>query len=173
MESKTDWRKHRKSTHLASADLEAMETEGKPLIFTIKEVKFENNVDVSGTKMDGIFCYFVEAVKPLKLNSTNNKILSGFAKKDGLIGKECHVIENWKGMVIELFVDRNVKFMGAITDGVRIKPIQPILTKVKPTFTSANFESAKSKNVTADEIREHYLLTTEIQKLYELYCTKK
>ena len=77
------------------------------------------------------------------LNSTNNKILAGFAKKDGLVGKECHVIENWKGMRIELYVDRNVKMMGAITDGVRIKPLQPVLNKVLPDFTEANFEAAK------------------------------
>ena len=57
-----------------------METDGLPLFFTIKEVKYEIGVDVSGTKQDGIFCYFMEAVKPLKLNSTNNKILAGFAK---------------------------------------------------------------------------------------------
>ena len=41
MEQKTDWRKFRKSTHLASADLDALETDGKKLIFTIKEVKYE------------------------------------------------------------------------------------------------------------------------------------
>ena len=69
METQTDWRKFRKSTHLASADLDALETDGKKLIFTIKEVKYETGVDVSGTKMDGIFCYFIEAIKPLKLNS--------------------------------------------------------------------------------------------------------
>jgi len=79
---KTDWRKYRKSTHLASADLDAMETDNVPLIFTIKEVKYETGVDVSGTKMDGIFCHFIEPIKPLKLNSTNNKILAGFAKRN-------------------------------------------------------------------------------------------
>lgn len=166
---KTDWRKYRKSTHLASADLDAMETDGIPLIFTIKEVKYETGVDVSGTKMDGIFCYFIEAVKPLKLNSTNNKILAGFAKKNGLIGKEQHVIENWKGMTIELYVDRNVKMMGAITDGVRIKPLQPVLNKVLPNFTEANFESAKKANATIEQIKSKYTLTSEIEKLWNTY----
>jgi len=165
MEIQTDWRKYRKSTHLASADLDAMETDNIPLIFTIKEVKFETNVDVSGTKMDGIFCYFIEPVKPLKLNSTNNKILAGFAKKNGLLGKECHIIENWKGMKIEMFVDRNVKMMGAITDGVRIKPLQPII-KVKPDFTTANFESAKKAKATKEQIEKSYNLTTEIWNQY-------
>ena len=162
---KTDWRKYRKSTHLASADLDAMETDNVPLIFTIKEVKYETGVDVSGTKMDGIFCHFIEPIKPLKLNSTNNKILAGFAKKNGLLGKECHVIENWGGMKIELFVDRNVKMMGAITDGVRIKPLQPV-EKVKPNFTEANFEAAKKANATKEQIESKYNLTTDIWNLY-------
>jgi len=162
---KTDWRKYRKSTHLASADLDAMETDNIPLIFTIKEVKYETGVDVSGTKMDGIFCHFIEAIKPLKLNSTNNKILAGFAKKNGLAGKECHIIENWKGMKIELFVDRNVKMMGAITDGVRIKPLQPV-EKVKPNFTEANFEAAKKANATIDQIKSKYNVTPEIESLW-------
>ena len=162
---KTDWRKYRKSTHLASADLDAMETDNIPLIFTIKEVKYETGVDVSGTKMDGIFCHFIEAIKPLKLNSTNNKILAGFAKKNGLIGKECHIIENWKGMKIELFVDCNVKMMGAITDGVRIKPLQPV-EKVKPDFTEANFEAAKKANATLEQIKSKYNVTPEIEALW-------
>lgn len=165
MESKTDWRKYRKSTHLASADLDAMETDNIPLIFNIKEVKYETGVDVSGTKMDGVFCHFVEPIKPLKLNSTNNKILAGFAKKNGLIGKECHIIENWKGMRIELFVDRNVKMMGAITDGVRIKPLQPI-EKVKPNFTEAMFEKAREQKATIESIKKNYTVTKEIEDLW-------
>ena len=170
-EKQTDWRKYRKSTHLASADLDAMETDGMPLIFTISEVKFETGVDVSGTKMDGIFCYFTQDIKPLKLNSTNNKILAGFAKKGGLIGKDCHVIENWKGMTIELYVDRNVKMMGAITDGVRIKPILPTIKKIVPEFTEANFETAKNANATIELIKKHYSITPEIQQKYEQYIT--
>lgn len=162
---KTDWRKYRKSTHLASADLDAMETDNLPLIFNIKEVKYETGVDVSGTKMDGIFCYFIEAVKPLKLNSTNNKILAGFAKKNGLVGKECHVIENWKGMQIELFVDRNVKMMGAITDGVRIKPLQPV-TKIKPDFLESNFEKARLAKATIEQIKSMYNVSKEVEELW-------
>lgn len=168
METKTDWRKYRKSTHLASADLDAMETDNIPLIFTIKEVKYETGVDVSGTKMDGIFCHFIEPIKPLKLNSTNNKILAGFAKKNGLIGKECNIIENWKGMKIELFVDRNVKFMGSLTDGIRIKPLQPV-EKVKPNFTEANFEAAKKANATIEQIKSKYNISEEIGVKYMEY----
>lgn len=164
----TDWRQFRKSTHLASADLDAMETSGKTLIFTIKEVKYETGVDVSGTKMDGVFCHFIEDIKPLKLNSTNNKILAGFAKKDGLIGRECHIIENWKGMRIELYVDRNVKMMGGLVDGVRIKPIQP-KAKEKKEFTEANFEAAFKAKATIEQIEKSYIITEEIKTKYLNY----
>ena len=164
----TDWRQFRKSTHLASADLDAMETSGKALIFTIKEVKYETGVDVSGTKMDGVFCHFIEDIKPLKLNSTNNKILAGFAKKDGLVGKECHIIENWKGMRIELYVDRNVKMMGGLVDGIRIKPIQPI-NKIKPIFSEINFEKAKNAKATIEQIKKSYIVTEEMGVKYIEY----
>lgn len=165
----TDWRKYRKSTHLASADLDAMETDGIPLLFTISEVKFETGVDVSGTKMDGIFCYFTQPVKPLKLNSTNNKILAGFAKKGGLIGKDCHIIENWKGLTIELYVDRNVKMMGAITDGIRIKPLQPVITKALPIFQEVNFQPAHTQKATLELIKKHYSITPEMEAKYTDY----
>ena len=87
-QNKTDWRKFRKSTHLASADLDVLESEGKKLIFTIQEIKFEKNVNVSGQKMDGFFCYFKEDIKPLKIINTNLKTLSVFAKNNGINVKD-------------------------------------------------------------------------------------
>lgn len=161
----TDWRKYRKSTHLASADLDAMESDGIPLLFTIKEVKYETAVNVSGTKMDGIFCYFVEPIKSLKLNSTNCNILAGFT---GIPGKEKHEIENWANLKIELYVDRNVKMKGVIVDGVRINPIKPV-EKKKPTFTEVNFETAKKAGATIEKIKSHYLITPEIEQLWTNY----
>lgn len=169
--SKTDWRQFRKSTHLASADLDAMSLQNIPLIFTIKEVKYETNTNVSGTKMDGVFCYFLENIRPLKLNSTNSKILAGFAKKNGVITNECNVIENWKGLIIELYVDRNVKMMGTVTDGVRIKPLQPKSITQKPLFTTEMFESAKQASATIESISNNYQVTNEIAKQYEQYRT--
>lgn len=164
---KTDWRKFRKSTHLASADLDALEAEGKKLIFTIKEVKYETGVDVSGTKMDGIFCYFKENVKPLKLNSTNMKVLASFAKNNGYEAKEANIIENWTNLIIELFVDRNVKMMGKLTEGIRIKPIQP--KTQKPQFTELMFEKALKANYTIEMIKSRYTVTKEIENKYIEY----
>lgn len=143
MENRTDWRKYRKSTHLASADLDIMTSEGKKLIFNIKEVKHEKKVNVSGTKMDGFFCYFKEKIKPLKLNTSNLLVLSSFVKEKGINLNDIYVVEEYKDLVIELFVDRNVKFMGDIVDGVRILPKQPIINKPELTPNHPRWEEAK------------------------------
>jgi hypothetical protein len=175
MEKKqTDWRKYRKSSHLASADLDAMETDGLPLIFTIKEISYQTGVDVSGTKKDGVFCQFVEGVKPLLLNSTNLKTLSSLVKGKGITGKDAYIIENYIGLTIQLFVDRNVKMMGQVVDGIRISPKLPeIKPKEKPLFTEEKFENAKSKGATIEQIKQHYTVTEEIETKYNNYGAEK
>jgi hypothetical protein len=166
---KTDWRKYRKSTHLCSADLDIMELEGKPLIFTIKDVKYEKEVDVSGTKMNEIFCYFKEPIKALVLNSTNCAMLAEFCKQDGLVATERNLIENWIGLKIELYVDRSVKMMGKIVDGVRIRSLRP-KEKEKPIFTELNFKKAQDANATRLQIESAYSITDEI---WGKYCNLK
>ena len=162
---RTDWRKFRKSTHLASADLDIMKSEGKSLIFNIREVKYETKVNVSGTKMDGFFCYFKEPIKSLKLNTSNLLILSNFIKNKGIDINDIYVVEKYKDLRIELFVDRNVKFMGDIVDGVRINPIQP-KEKVKAIFTDANFEKANNAGATIEQIKKAYTITKEVEAKY-------
>tara|TARA_R110000737_G_scaffold259409_1_gene267963 strand:- start:697 stop:1218 length:522 start_codon:yes stop_codon:yes gene_type:complete len=170
--TRTDWRKFRKSTHLASADLDILKSEGKSLVFNIKEVKYQTKVNVSGTKMDGFFCYFKEPIKSLKLNTSNLLVLSNFVKNKGIEMNDIYVVENYKDLIIELFVDRNVKFMGDIVDGVRINPVQP-KEKVKPLFTEANFEKAKGVNATIEQIKKAYVITKEIETKYLEYGTEK
>ena len=172
METRTDWRKFRKSTHLASADLDIMKSEGNSLIFNIKEVKHETKVNVSGTKMDGFFCYFKEPIKALKLNTSNLLILSTFIRNKGIKMNDIYVVENYKDLTIELFVDRNVKFMGDIVDGVRINPIQPI-AKIKPIFTDANFEKASNAKATIEQIKKAYTIDLVTETKYKEYVTKK
>lgn len=128
IERNIDCRKHRKSTHLASADLDALTLEKKPLKFTITDVRYETGVDVSGNKTDGYFVKFKEHKKEMVLNSVNRKVLADFALTLGFQNEERYNIGNWVGMEVELYVDRNVKMMGKIVDGIRIKtePPKPI-----------------------------------------------
>lgn len=167
-QTRTDWRKFRKSTHLASPDIELMQSEGKSLIFQIKEVRREVQ-KVNGTNTDGEYCYLIGVEKAWKLNSKNKKQIAVFAAKNGVPAEDKHVIELWAGLVIELYVDHNVKFGLDIVDGIRIKPLQPVITKTLPIFQEANFEPAHNAKATIDTIKKHYSVTPEMEQKYIQY----
>lgn len=172
MENKHHYRNVFKSDHLGSADLEDLTEQGTKLIFTIKEVKQEKQAKVAGKKIDANIAYFVENIKPLVLNATNSKTVKSFAKtKEHPNGSP--FVEDWKNIIIELYVDENVQMKGEKTQGVRIRPVQPAIKKEKPTFTEANFEKAKSANATIETIKERYLVSTEIEQKYSEYVGAK
>lgn len=155
-----------KSDHLGSADLEDYIEQGRKLIFVIKEVRQEIGVKVAGKKGDFNIAYFTDpGVKPLVLNVTNSKQIQTFAGGSPWV-------EHWKNIPVELYVDENVKAVtGGKTQGVRIKPIQPIIgEKPKPPFLEVNFEKAKAANATIDVIRERYELSMEMEQKYLAYA---
>lgn len=163
MNNKTHYRKVMKSDHLGIADLEDLIEEGKPLVFTIKEVKQEINVSVAGKKGNFNIAYFVEKIKPLVLNSTNCKQVKAFCNNSPFV-------EDWKNVLVELYIDDNVKMKGETVGGVRIKPIQPTLQqKPKPQFTEANFEKAKEAKATIELIEKRYTITDEVKTKYLAY----
>lgn len=172
MENKHHYRNVFKSDHLGSADLEDFIEKGTKLIFTIKEVRQEKGAKVAGKKIDANIAYFVENIKPLVLNATNSKIVKSFT-----ISKEhpngSPFVEDWKNLTIELYIDENVQMKGEKTQGVRIRPIQPVAKKEKPFFTEANFENAKKANASVELIKERYQLTAEIESKYLNYVGAK
>lgn len=156
-----------KSDHLGAVDLEEFIEAGKPLIFTIKEVKQQLGAKVAGKKGDFNIAYFAENIKPWVLNSGNAKIIRSFAGEGST-----NSVSTWKNIVVELYVDHNVKFGSDIVSGVRVKPIQPsIKPKEKPFFTEANFEKAKEAGATIDKIKAVYQITPEVEKAYLEYGT--
>jgi hypothetical protein len=158
MEAKHHYRAVAKSDHLGIADLEDFLEQGKNLCFTIRQVKQEYGVSVAGKKGDFNIAYFVENIKPLVLNSTNAKQIKTFCGGSPFV-------EDWKLVPIELYLDVNVKMKGEVVGGIRIKPIQP-KTKVKLSFTEANFDKAKQANATKEQIEKSYTITDEIYKKY-------
>ena len=135
-DKKTHYRKVFKSDHLGVADLEDFLEEGRRLVFTIKQVKQEFNTSVAGRKGDFNIAYFVENIKPMVLNATNSSRVSSFAKNSPWV-------EDWSNILVELYIDRNVKLMKDIVGGVRIKTRQPTLTpKAKPPIAKERFEKA-------------------------------
>lgn len=164
METKKDhYRNVFKSDHLGSADLEEFIEAGKKLIFRVKEVRQEKNAKVAGKKIDANIAYFYEPIKPMVLNATNSKQLRTFAGSP--------FVQDWKDLLIELYVDSNVQMKGETTQGVRIKPIQPVsVAPAKPMFTNANFEKAKAANATREQIEQRYQITAEIWQQYMDYA---
>lgn len=113
--------KARKSNFLAGLDLEIFETEGNSKILTIKDVKYEKNIDVNGRKKpEAIVIYFVEEyAKPLIANTTNRKIIKS---QTGVIDAT-----KWIGFSIEFFLDNKVEMKISKTEtikgGIRIKKV--------------------------------------------------
>jgi hypothetical protein len=169
-QKRTDWRKFRKSTHLASADLEIMQTEGRSMIFRIKEVKREFQI-VNGVNTEGEYCALEGVQKAWKLNTKNKKQIAVFAVKNGIPPEDKNVIEYWSGLYVELYIDHNVKFGSDIVDGIRIKPLQPTIEKPLRVFSEVNFEAAKQANASLEAIKKYYSLTPEVEKKYIQYVS--
>jgi hypothetical protein len=164
MENKHHYRNVFKSDHLGSADLEDLIEKGSNLIFTIKQTKQELGVKVAGKKVDANIAYFLEPIKPMVINATNGKIIRQFTGSP--------MVEDWNNVLVELYIDENVRSVnGGITQGVRIRPIQPKLTK--PEFTKEMFERAKNANASIEKIKGTYNVSSEIEKQYNDYVTAK
>lgn len=165
-----DYRTKRKSTHLASPDVEIEIAEKGRCIVTIMECGWETGVNVSGQKKDGYFAKLNGNHKEWLINSTNCKVLSGFAKNKGVDKYDIHKGKSWVGLTIELEVKqvRNPNGSGTV-DGISVKAIQPALNKPKPNFLESNFSDAKKANATIEQIKSKYSLTTEIEEKWNTY----
>ena len=161
---KSHFRKVYKSDHLGVADLEDLLEEGKKLIFTIKQVKQEIQT-VAGKKGEFNIAYFNEPIKPWVLNATNAKQIKIFAGGSSFV-------EDWKNIIIEIYIDENVKMKGEVVGGVRIKPLQPTIAKTKLPFTEDRFEKAKAAGATIDQIKKAYLITPEMETKYLYYVAE-
>jgi hypothetical protein len=125
---KTHYRKVFKSDHLGQADLEDFKEEGSNLVFTVAYVNQEMGAKVAGKTINANIAYFVERIKPLVLNATNSAVM----KK--LTGSA--FIEDWQSVVIQLYIEPNVKMKGEVVGGVRISHLTPKLAK--PQITKDN-----------------------------------
>ena len=161
--TKTPYRKVFKSDHLGVVDLEEYIESKKELIFTLIEVKQEYNVRVAGRLGDFNIAYFKDSPegKPLVLNAGNSKIM----KK--LCGGSPFV-EDWKNILVELYIDNNVKFKGEITAGVRIRPTSPVREKSEIIPGHPRWEDAKKAFVrdgNFDKVLERAVISEENMKL--------
>ena len=170
IETNIDSMKYRKHTHLAGVDVAIIVEEKKECLLTIKRAYYKKGANVSGNKTDAYFIEFVEDVLPMVVNSTNRATIASIVKiKTKCTASESRNIGNWKGLKIELTFDPNVKMMGKVTGGVRIKPVSPN-SKLSPK----NALNVLNKSKTITELSEKWAgLTKEERSLAEVTALKE
>ena len=169
-ETNIDCMKYRKSTHLAGVDVETIIAEKGQCVLTIKEAFYEKNVDVSGNKTDGYFLTFHEDFKPMVVNSVNRKTIASIVKTlKNISSTESRNIGNWAGILIELDFDPNVKMMGQIVGGIRVKAISPI-----PNISDENGKKILNESKSIDELKNNWSkLTKQEQSLPSIVALKE
>jgi hypothetical protein len=122
MEKLTHWRSCDKTDFLGAADLEDILSPGKTdVILTIAKVEIKN-AKVRGQIGSHRIATFKEKVKPMIINVGNGRIIKKFANNDSHL-------EKWKDIAISVYIDSSVLLKGEKTEGLRIRPVQPKLTK--------------------------------------------
>lgn len=166
METKTHYRNVFKSDHLGISDLEDFIEQKVNLVFTIREVKQEIGVSVAGKKGNFNIAYFVEPIKPLVLNATNSKMVRGLSGGTPFV-------EDWKNVVVELYIDPTVKMKGDVVGGVRIKQgikTLPALTKGTAAYNNAVTHIAKGG--LWENIESRFTVSPQIKKEVENDASK-
>jgi hypothetical protein len=162
-----DAMKYRKHTHLAGVDVAIITAEKGKCILTIKDAYYSKGVDVSGNKTDGYFLEFEEDVMDMVVNSSNRKQISqNLVLEKGLSLLESRNIGNWIGTKIELYFDENIRMMGKVVGGIRVKGYKPLPDLI---IDSDNFNAVKdavtNKGYTLDQVRSKYNLSKECEEL--------
>ena len=160
----THYRKVFKSDHLGVADLEDYLENKKELIFTITHVKQHFDVMVAGKKGNFNIAYISDSPekKPLVLNAGNAKIIKKLAGGSPFV-------EDWKNILVELYIDNNVRLMGQTTSGIRIRPTSP--KREKKQITKANeklWDGAKKaylRDGNFDKVLEKAIISDQNKKL--------
>lgn len=169
MERGIDSMKYRKSTHLAGVDVEAIIEEKGSCILTIKDAFYDKGVDVSGNKTDGYFLEFDEPIKGMVVNSGNRKTIANIVKTlKNCTSAESRKIDKWIGVQIELYFDENVKMMGQIVGGIRVKAISPT-----PSISDANALGILKGATTLEELKTLWETITPQEKKLPTVVAKK
>jgi hypothetical protein len=113
METLTHWKKLMNPDYLGGYAL----TPGQDIIATIKSVGNEEVTGPDGKKEICSVIHFVEDIKPMILNATNNKTIAKLFKTP--------YIEQWCGKKIQIYTEK-VKAFGQVWDALRVRPFLPV-----------------------------------------------
>jgi hypothetical protein len=120
VEKQTHWKKVFNSDYLGSCDLE----DGKDLKAIIKTVTVRKVKNTDGKEQERNVATFTDAkIKPMILNVTNCKTIKKFAGSP--------YINDWTNIAVQIYIKDDIKAFGDVTEGLRIRETQPILSKPK------------------------------------------
>ncbi len=142
MSNLTHWKKLMNPDYLGGYALEP----GQELIATIKSVGNEEVTSPDGKKQICSVIHFVENVKPMILNATNNKTIAKLFKTP--------YIEEWSGRKIQIYTEK-VNAFGEVWDALRIRPFLPVEQELKCADCGKQIEGFGGKS--ADVIAKHTL----------------
>ena len=135
MEKLTHWKKEAGKDYLGSWSLIiGADANEKPIykevVATITDIKREMIPDMEGikkgfadAKKDELLIYFAELDKPMVIHAKTN-----FKGLETACGTP--FIEKWIGKQVCVYVEKNVKAFGQVTDALRIKPVPKRLCDV-------------------------------------------
>jgi hypothetical protein len=117
METKTHWKKVFNKDYLGACDLE----DNKDLKAVINHVEIRKIKDSNGKESESNVAILNNGLKPMILNATNCKVIKKFTKTP--------YIEDWNNVAIQIYIKPDVKAFGDVVEGLRIREVQPKLTK--------------------------------------------
>ena len=154
---KTHWHKVFLSDYLGACDLE----EGKDIKLVIKNVSVKQVKGSDGKSQERNVAAFTDPkIKPMILNATNCRVVKKF------VGSP--YINDWVNVPIQVYIKSDIKAFGDITEGLRIREVQPkmdkpVLVPSIPAWQKA-IDYLKGSG-TIDNIRAKWDLSEENEEL--------
>lgn len=153
--SKTHWKKVFDSAYLGSSDLE----DGKDLKAVIKSVTIQKVKGPDGKEKECNVATFTDSkLKPMILNVTNSKVIKKFVTSV--------FIEDWNNIPVQIYVQDGIKAFGEVTEGLRIRSVQPSMVKPTlnrsmPAWTKAVEHLKSGKSI--EDIKAKYDISKEVE----------
>ena len=126
---------------------------------TIKEAIKETTKGLKDDKT-AVILHFVEQVKPMILNATNSKMLRALSGSP--------FIENWKGIRIELRVEKDVKAFGSVHDTLRIVNKSIVVNKPVLDSNHSKYIEIRDKIMSGaadiNIVANYYIISDELKK---------
>ena len=151
---KIHWKKVFNSDYLGSCDLE----NGNDLKAVIKSVTVRKVKSPEGKEQERNVATFTDAsIKPMILNVTNCKVIKKFAKSK--------FINDWNNIPVQIYVKDDIRAFGDVTEGLRIREIQPKMDKPRLTQNIPAWDKAidflQRPGTTIEQIKSKYELSPE------------